>query len=297
MVANYVWYSNTHVFPRDILDVPMHLSTSIDNFTVPLVSLVTWLTFITMGGLALWTVRRRFFELFYYSHHITYCLLIPTVLWHAAAGWEFLLPGVALWFVDRCMRAYRSAASVTVISAAVHDVGHAGTITSLRCRVPFAYKPGQYVFINVAELSLFQWHPFTIASTELGIIDLHISQQGKKDTFTARLASLVREGGRLTVSVDGPYGLPLDYHGYNQIVLMAGGIGITPCMAIYTALAANKSMLRNLERVILVWTARDRLLIERLHPALTSIARDSRFSIRFHGWRGVVVTSFILFAL
>jgi predicted ferric reductase len=211
MVGNYAWYLKTGNFPTDIMDVPMHLATSIDNFTVPLITLVTWITFITMGLFGLHYVRRHYFELFYYSHHLTYTLLIPAVLWHAAAGWEFLLPGVALWFVDRCMRAYRSASAATVLSATAYDAGLAGDIVTLSVRVAFDYNPGQYVFINVAHISLFEWHPFTIAGSDRGVVTLHIKTMGSPGSFTRQLHALVAAGVPLTVSVDGPYGLPLEY--------------------------------------------------------------------------------------
>ncbi|KAL6065049.1 Ferric reductase [Balamuthia mandrillaris] len=283
MVANYVWYSKTHNFPGDVLAVPMHLSNGIDNFTVPLITLVTWLTFITMGVLTLWQIRRRFFELFYYSHHITYCLLIPAVLWHAAAGWEFLLPGVAFWFVDRCIRAYRSATAAEIISAIHHDLGGVGRVVSLRLRAPFAYRPGHYCFINVSQLSLFQWHPFTIAGADKNEVELHIKVMGEA-TFTSRLADAVRDGLTLTVNVDGPYGLPIEFGRYQQICLVAGGIGITPCKAIIEALAAlPQAHLPHLERVVLVWSARDRKLLDLLYPAMAkAAANDKRFALYCH---------------
>lgn len=282
MVANYVWYSKTNNFPTDIMAIPMHLSTSIDNFTVPIISLVTWLSFITMGVLGLWTIRRRFFELFYYAHHITYCLLIPTVLWHAAAGWEFLLPGVALWFVDRCMRAYRSASSVSKVQAVYTDIGLAGRVTSLYCHMPMDYSPGQYIFLNVAEISLFEWHPFTIAGASAGLVELHIKAIGKPTSFTNRLADTVRDSQPLTVSVDGPYGLSKDFHPYAQICLMAGGIGITPCKAIFEALSAHQLHFPRLQRVILLWAARDRKLLELLYPAIVKLAPSEGFHVHFY---------------
>jgi hypothetical protein len=50
--------------------------------------------FIALIFGAIWEpTRRKHFEWFYYSHHVTYTVLIITVLWHAAAAWMYLIPG------------------------------------------------------------------------------------------------------------------------------------------------------------------------------------------------------------
>jgi ferric-chelate reductase len=90
MVANWFWYSDTGSWPRDIIAIPMHLETSIDNFTVPLAQLVLWLS-LPAFALAIWgPCRRQRFEWFMNTHHIMYSTLIPAVLWHAQAAWYTL---------------------------------------------------------------------------------------------------------------------------------------------------------------------------------------------------------------
>ena len=56
-----------------------------------------------MGLLASALVRRRWFELFYWSHHVFLALFAAT-LWHATASWQYVLGGLALWFLDRLLR-------------------------------------------------------------------------------------------------------------------------------------------------------------------------------------------------
>ena len=53
-------------------------------------------------------MRRANFELFYYAHH-AYLALFGAVLWHAASAWYFVGVGLALWIVDRCLRALNRA--------------------------------------------------------------------------------------------------------------------------------------------------------------------------------------------
>eukprot|EP00966_Prymnesium_polylepis_P030409 707153-Prymnesium_polylepis.1 len=59
------------------------------------------------------------------------------------------------------------------------------------------------------------------------------------NSFTSRLNTLANEmevkwmgASELTVRVDGPYGVPPDVSQYDLVVLVAGGIGVTPCHAI-----------------------------------------------------------------
>jgi len=268
MVSAYVWFADCGNFPKDIMAVPMHLLTSIDNFTVPLISVVFWFTLFTMGILTLWHIRRHYFEIFYYSHHITYCVLIPVVLWHAAAGWEFLLPGVTLWFVDRMIRAYRSAKSVEITNYRVHDFHKAGEVLTLQCSVDMDYVSGQYCFINVPEVSLLQWHPFTLSGT--GNLEFHIKNTGN---WTSDVIKSAKQDS-LSICVDGPYGLPLDFHPYSHIFLVAGGIGITPCKSIFETLFNHQDELIRLERVVLVWMARDYSIFK-----LLDNPNDPRFSV------------------
>jgi len=271
-----------------VFQLPQTHAHSKDNFTVPLMQWVMWIVIITIGVFSLREkIRRTSFELFLYAHHITYCLLIPAVLWHAQASWEYLFPGLIIWIVDRAVRAFRSARALrllplpvpanatpasiaanntgnnanaavaeaggvaaapqTVLGAVAADYGAAGPMVELRVSGDaFNYKPGQYAFINVAEVSLFEWHPFTIASPVHGTarneIAFHIKAMGAK-TWTDALYRYVEDRQLraglnlpLTLSVDGPYGTPIDFKAYANVILVAGGIGVTPCKSIFESL-------------------------------------------------------------
>jgi NADPH oxidase len=103
------------------------------------------------------------------------------------------------------------------------------------------YKPGMYLFLNVPELSRFQWHPFTITSTpEEPFISIHIRLMGD---WTKQLAELIgtfkggitsKNASRLpTLRVDGPFGAPAeDLYDYKCAVLVGAGIGVTPAAAL-----------------------------------------------------------------
>lgn len=94
-------------------------------------------------------------------------------------------------------------------------------------------EPGQFVWVRLRRLPLAEEHPFTIAaSTRSGVIELTVRDQGP---FSGGLLDL--EPGR-PVWVDGPHGafVPADASG--GLVLIAGGVGVTPIMSILRAHAA-----------------------------------------------------------
>ena len=95
---------------------------------------------------------------------------------------------------------------------------------------PLRFAPGQFQFLRLHGAGIsHEEHPFTIASapTDDGSISLTIKESGD---FTD-LISRVRVGDRATVH--GPFG-KFSYHFYPQeddLVFVAGGVGITPFMS------------------------------------------------------------------
>ena len=119
-----------------------------------------WFPSVIMMITALDYFRRRYFEVFFYTHHL-YILIFFYALIHAWSIWYFLAPGITLYFFDRLIRFVRGSHKVDVVSIAY---GFGGNIR-IEFRPPpgFSWKAGQYVFLNVPAVSIFQWHPFSIS--------------------------------------------------------------------------------------------------------------------------------------
>ena len=103
---------------------------------------------------------------------------------------------------------------------------------------------GQYAWITLPAIDPFESQPFTIFSAPFdsigpdGIVQFSIKDQGD-GTWTGRLAALAKSHSScsgadepLYVSLDGPYGRAINYSEYEDVVLVAGGIGITPMASI-----------------------------------------------------------------
>jgi len=276
MVTTYAFYYYSTGSLADIFQVPMSSATSVDNFTVPLMTLVLWSSFLIYALAVVDRVRRKVFELFYYFHILGFLLLVPSILWHAAAGWELMLPSLSVWFWDRLIRFYRSSQKLMNLKVKSFGYGSAGNVTEITCEAPFSYYAGQYCFLNVSEISLFEWHPFTISCSDPKSLSFHIKDMGP-GTFTGMLYQTVSRGHMITVSVDGPYGNPLDYYRYKTIILVAGGIGITPVKSIFESLVANHTMMPSLRAVHLVWVARDSKIFALMKSAVTSAPTSNFF--------------------
>jgi len=97
-------------------------------------------------------------------------------------------------------------------------------------------EPGQFVWVRLRRAPLTEEHPFTIAaSTRSGVLELTVRDRGP---FSGGLLDL--EPGR-RVWVDGPHGafVPADPSDPRDgLVLIAGGVGVTPIMSILRAHAA-----------------------------------------------------------
>jgi len=261
----FLWwsvYAQQGTFPHDILAVPMKYHK--DNFTVPLAVVSSVLMFLVMGGLSLPVVRRLHYDLFYWSHHLSLGLFLM-MLWHSTMSWYYIAAGLTLWAADHALRLYHClGTSVRVERATVegdgnivhlsYSVSRPQSILSLRnpfSKTAYAtleHSAGQYCYINIPQVSQLAWHPFTISSTPSDSSTHHHIKSMGQDQWTERLLLVVRgidsgHGGaepslaylnrRISVNIDGPYGIPLDPSPYRCALLVAGGIGITPLYATF----------------------------------------------------------------
>ncbi|KAA8542033.1 hypothetical protein F0562_023185 [Nyssa sinensis] len=214
------------------------------------------------------------FNAFWYSHHlfiIVYTLLIVhgirlylTHEWYKKTTWMYLAVPITLYAGERLIRALRSSIKpVKILKVAVYP----GNVLALHMTKPqgFKYKSGQYMFVNCAAVSPFEWHPFSITSAPGDeYLSVHIRTLGD---WTRQLKTVFSgvcqppptgKSGLLRadclqgennpnfprVLIDGPYGAPAqDYKKYEVVLLVGLGIGATPMISIVKDIVNNmKSM-------------------------------------------------------
>lgn len=203
------------------------------------------------------------FNAFWYSHHlfvIVYALLLVhgwflflSKDWYKKTTWMYLAVPVLLYACERLIRALRSGYKTVQISkVAVYP----GNVLSLQMTKPqnFKYTSGQYIFVNCADVSPFEWHPFSLTSAPGDdYVSVHIRTLGD---WTSQLRTLFSklcqpptssdQSGLLRadignpsiprmprLKIDGPYGAPAqDYKKYDVLLLVGLGIGATPLISI-----------------------------------------------------------------
>jgi NAD(P)H-flavin reductase len=238
-----------------------------DNFTVPLMTLFSYMFWVTTLVFSYKAVRRAKFELFYFTHML-YLSFFLAILWHANSAWYFILPSLILWVFDHILRFFKTSRTAKITSMAVSpsdslssaltpssivtiEYSVSNGLSLLGSSSTMDYLPGQYCFLCVPAISTLCWHPFTLSSSpdEDDTFTHHIKampsnpkSSEKPDpssslTWTERLAMLAQasqNGGKsdpIMLCVDGPYGNPPPIERFSSVLLVAGGIGVTPMIS------------------------------------------------------------------
>ena len=249
-----------------------------DNFT----PIIMYYVMILMAPIVyvlctFYLIRRKYFEIFYYTHLFGGLIMIGAILWHASQAWRYIIPPLSLYILDRMIRLANSSRickinKLLIIVDGLENDNHI-EITKLSFSVGsynikysesifknINFKMGQYIFINISNISLYQWHPFTISSGEnendcyLMIQNeaykishgININNDNNNLQFTSLLYLLAKKiennelgTHEIELHIDGPYGKPFIYYGYERIILIAGGIGITPIHSIFNTLLSR----------------------------------------------------------
>ncbi|KAA8649713.1 putative NADPH oxidase (NoxA) [Aspergillus tanneri] len=268
-------------------------------------------------------IRQQSFETFWYIHHLfvpfmlalythaTGCFVRDTAdpispldgdkFWRHCLGyegWRWELVGGGLYLLERLYREVR-ARRQTVITKVIRHPYDAMEIQFQKDSLK--YKAGQWLFIQVPEVSSSQWHPFTITSCPFDpYISVHVRQVGD---FTRALGDALgcgpaqardlegldplgmyevalQNGQKMpSLRVDGPYGAPAEDVFENEIAVLIGtGIGVTPWASILKNiwhLRSGPNPPRRLRRVEFIWVCKDTSSFEWFQALLSSLESQS----------------------
>eukprot|EP00727_Mastigamoeba_balamuthi_P011185 m51a1_g669 Ferric reductase (785) ;mRNA; r:252805-255750 len=222
---------------------------------------------IVLGSLPV--VRRGAYTTFYVMHF----LFVPFFLLAALHNENFIPFAVAaavIWGVDRAGRLLWGTMPHRRIVR----------LRWWRTRLAPRGEAGQYVFVNFPQLSLVEWHPFTLASgPREDILEVDIKALGHHTRRMAERLPAFASSGTLWVRADGPYGhMTLDPADYHVAVLVAGGIGVTPMVAIVRSVYG---IARLADGTVMGGVQRGRpgaLKALRLHWSVTGVGHYTLFS-------------------
>jgi NADPH oxidase len=268
-------------------------------------------------------IRQQSFETFWYTHHLfipfllgmythaTNCFVRDTKdpfspfagqpFWtHCIGyeGWRWELFGGGLYLIERLYREIRARRETEICTV----VRHPYDTMEIQFRKPsMKYKAGQWLFLQVPDVSSQQWHPFTITSCPFDpYISVHIRLVGD---FTKALADALGCGpaqekefdgldqkGVFVIDlangqtmpklrIDGPYGAPAEDVFDNEIAVLIGtGIGVTPWASVLKNIyniRARANAPKRLRRVEFIWICRDTSSFEWFQTLLSSLEEQS----------------------
>lgn len=224
-----------------------------------------WGTSVTvLAGIMLFIgmlyIRRRFYEVFYWSH-IVMAVIYMVGTWKHVVDFGYMwyvYAAVAIWGLDRLISILRffhfgfPKATIALLSD-----------ETLKISIPrpnyWKSTPGCHVYINfLTPTSFWQSHPFTIGLDEDGKIILYCKvKNGITKTLYKKLADIPNRIMTLKVAVDGPYGETTDARTSDTVVYIAGGNGIPGMYSEVTNLDQRYTSTKSVKKLKLYWIIRE----------------------------------------
>ncbi|XP_065628773.1 ferric reduction oxidase 2-like [Quercus suber] len=248
-----------------------------------------------LSGLVMWAttftpLRRKIFEIFFYTHHL-YIIFVVFFLLHVEFSYScIMLPGLCLFLIDRYLRFLQSQQRVSFVSARV-----------LPCQVvelnfskspELSYTPTSTIFINVPSISKLQWHPFTITSSsnmDLDHLSVVIKCNGSWSQKLYQKLSSPSPVDRIEVSIEGPYGpLSTQFLRHDMLVMVSGGSGITPFISVIRELLFRSNTTGGkTPRVLLICAFKkssDLTMLDLLFPLSDTNLESSRLQLQIEAY-------------
>ncbi|HEY9060434.1 MAG TPA: hypothetical protein VIO64_08040 [Pseudobacteroides sp.] len=162
--------------------------------------------------------------------------------------------GMGFYIYHRFLRVFLLRRKKFIIGEIINEAENVYTLKMLPEKGSiFSYKPGQFGYMRILGNNIKpEEHPFSFSSQpgEKNYISVTVKTLGD---YTASIRN-VKLG--YSVLLDGPYGVfsHLDYKGEEGIVLISGGVGITPALSILRHIYMNDRD----RRVTLIWGINNR---------------------------------------
>lgn len=242
-------------------------------------------------------VRRLLFNLWYTTHILLGVLTLVGLFWHDVSSAVFV---TGWWALDVAVRygvmalwQYRIPNATLRKIGSTQECGNSEREphqVALEICIPkpagFDFNAGQFVQVAVPALGVYEFHPLTLSSApHEANLTLHVRALGD---WSRRLVQLAANQPQATTTVvmEGPYGAcAVDVQNqehYTMVLLVSGGIGVTPCQSIGKALLyqqkqrqqarnSNKGQRddsdnNNLKYLRYVWSVRDLEMVNDIPP-------------------------------
>ncbi|KAI5070347.1 hypothetical protein GOP47_0014690 [Adiantum capillus-veneris] len=208
-----------------------------------LAGLVAWISGLIIWITSLSLFRRRCYEFFFGAHHL-YIVFALFWLYHVVWTYRYFVIPLLFFFVDRLLRMFQSKQLVDVLSARVLESGAVELKLARNNQDGFVFHALTTWCIQIPSISKLQWHFFSATSTpgqgdrELSIVIKPLGAWTRKLHNQVKSSIESMRGSSscpfsFKARVEGPYGDESDFYlKYETLVLVSGGIGVTPILAI-----------------------------------------------------------------
>ncbi|KAG9238738.1 ferric reductase like transmembrane component-domain-containing protein [Amylocarpus encephaloides] len=192
-------------------------------------------------------LRTLAYELFLFLHVPVAIAYVGLLFWHChnyLTSWSYLYATVAIWAFSYFLRLFNLNWSRPWRNAWL--IGDEAAITlmaenAIKVTIPtqMKWKPGQYVYLRMPGISVFESHPFTISSLCSEDFPSEYGELYRDCTlvfrpfggFTRRVLETAIERGPFKTyraHLEGPYGgMQRELAAFDTVILFAGGSGIT----------------------------------------------------------------------
>ncbi|KAF9932647.1 hypothetical protein FBU30_007644 [Linnemannia zychae] len=281
------------------------------------------LALLVMVFTSLPRVRQLKFEVFWYWHHLflvffglfsfhgAFCLLTPDRPPHCkdiSSFWKYWVASGSMYLLERVLREWRGIQNTTISRVILHP----SKVVEIQMKKESCHAlAGQYIFICCPEVSLWQWHPFTLTNApEEEHLSVHIRVVGD---FTKALGrrlgcdiddeatewdeslgdkSIPGRNSNLgtvwpRIMIDGPFGAASeDVFKFEVTVLVGAGIGVTPFASVLKSIwyrVNYSTATTKLHKVYFFWICRDKDSFEWFQSLLLAIeSQDLNQFIEIH---------------
>jgi len=249
VLAHLLWYVVVWSFKGILLQNLFSMEGEIPIFAGVLAFVVATPLFLTSIP---WVRRQYSYELFIHTHRWCSLIFAVCVAWHFSGILWWCVPSLLLYLSDHASQ-LSSWGNVLQVKYA-RSVDGVLSIT-LPCSGVPRPRPLQWVHLQVPDVSVLQWHPFTVASSTDSnfTVTMKVVPRGWTDALSALL-----DAKQISVRVGGPYGSGYtfeEYHRGRPLLMIAGGSGGTPFVSLIQAISEQRWMNKNVEQpaVTLVW--------------------------------------------
>lgn len=203
------------------------------------------LAFLSVHSLPV--LRAWMYELFVFLHLPVSIIFVGMLFWHSKGfltSWNYLWATIGIWLFSCLIRLFYLNWMYPLRLSWLIGEESAVTIlpeNAVKVTIPtqMKWRPGQYVYLRMPGISLFENHPFTISSLYSEHFPSSYGEEYRDLTLVFRpfggftrkvLEVAMRKGPYKTYRafLDGPYGgMQRDMAAFDDVVFFAGGSGIT----------------------------------------------------------------------